>query len=398
MDFYDSIFYADLRRAMRLHILKTAGSAIIAAAVYFFFSVFIYLFLNFLNMQWIYWTFSAALLVLFVCREMHICFKKRDKLIFQFSEMNGERLAKTEERYYAMNPEFDTFFFLDEYVYFPDHMLLIPYDDVADVKSEFPSIEVMHIPINLGAFLKIRCVYGAKYSIRIRKSHKYREYHMTLASSISSRRKKQTETVRIYEALDKSVSEIAADLTYSETAAELCGRAFRHKALKTVGWDMVLFFAYWVITCFVLILWEAWYAQLIAVSAAADIIVLIVLIIRLSAKREEMIQRTDKFSATDFETVKQGRAMFGTFFMLEDCIWFFWENTALDYDSILNVTSAFHFSSGIPDGIRLDFRLKNGKKCRIYVKKWFEYKAYEKNFLNDLNKKINKNNFQEVLK
>ncbi len=50
MDFYDSIFYADLRRAMRLHILKTAGITVIAAAVYFFFSVFIYLFLKFLNL------------------------------------------------------------------------------------------------------------------------------------------------------------------------------------------------------------------------------------------------------------------------------------------------------------------------------------------------------------
>lgn len=398
MDFYDSIFYADLRRAMRLHILKTAGSTVIAAAVYFFFSVFIYVFLNFLNMQWIYWTFSAALVVLFICREMHIGFKKRDKLIFQFSEMNGEKLAETEEKYYAMNPEFDTFFFLDEYVYFPDHMLLIPYDDVADVKSEFPSIKVMHIPISLGAILKIRCVYGAKYSVRIRKSHEFRDYHMTIASSIASRQKKHTQTVREYEPLDKSISENAADLTCSETAEMLCGRAFRHKILKTVGLDMGLFFAYWVITCFVLILWEAWYAQFIAVSAAADIILLIVLLIRLSAKREEMIQRTDKFSAADFEAVKQGRAMFGTFFMLEDCIWFFWENTALDYDSILNVTSAYHFSSSIPDGIRLEFRLKSGKKCRIYVKKWFEYKAYEKTFLNDLNEKINKNNFQEVLK
>lgn len=397
MDFYESIFYADLRRAMRLHILKTAGITVIAGAVYFFFSVFIYLFLNFLNMQWIYWTFSAALVVLFVFREMHIGFKKRDKLIFQFSEMNGEKLAETEEKYYAMNPEFGTFFFLDEYVYFPDHMLLIPYDDVADVKSEFPSIKVMHIPISLGAILKIRCVYGAKYSVRIRKSHEYREYHMTLASSIAARQKKHRQTVREYEPLDKSVSETVSDLTFSETAAMLCGRAFRHKALKTVGLDMVLFFAYWIITCFILILWEAWYAQFIAVSAAADIIILILLLIRLSSKREEMIQRTDKFSAADFEAVKQGHAMFGTFFMLEDCIWFFWENIALDYDSILNVTSKYHFSSSIPDGIRLEFRLKNGKKCRIYVKKWFEYKAYEKNFLNALNEKISKNNFQEVL-
>lgn len=398
MDFYDSIFYADLRRAMRLHILKTAGITVIAAAVYFFFSVFIYLFLKFLNMQWIYWTFSAALAVLFVFREMHIGLKKRDKLVFQFSEMNGERLAEAEKKYYAMDPEFGTFFFLDEYIYFPDHMLLIPYDDVADVKSEFPSIKVMHIPVSLGAILKIRCAYGAKYSVRIRKSREFRDYHMTLASSIASRQKKHTQTVGEYEPLDKSVSETVSELTFSETAAMLCGRAFRHKVLKTVGLDMGLFFAYWVITCFVLILRKDWYAQFIAVSAAADIIVLIMLLIRLSSKREEMLQRTDKFSAADFETVKQGRAMFGTFFMLEDCIWFFWENTALDYDSILNVDSAFHFSSGIPDGIRLEFRLKNGKKRRIYLKKWFEYKAYEKAFLNDLNEKISKNNSREVLK
>ncbi len=222
---------------------------------------------------------------------------------------------------------------------------------------------------------------------------------MTLASSIASRQKKHTQTVGEYEPLDKSVSETVSELTFSETAAMLCGRAFRHKVLKTVGLDMGLFFAYWVITCFVLILRKDWYAQFIAVSAAADIIIiLIVLLIRLSSKREEMMQRTDKFSAADFETVKQGRAMFGTFFMLEDCIWFFWENTALDYDSILNVDSAFHFSSGIPDGIRLEFRLKNGKKRRIYLKKWFEYKAYEKAFLNDLNEKISNNNSREVLK
>lgn len=398
MDFYDSTFYADTRRAMRLHILKTVRDSIVVAASYFFLLIFIYLFLNFLNIQWVYWTFSSVLLAAFVYFKMRMGIKKRDKLIFQFKSMTEDELTYMDNKYDKMEPEFDTLFFFDNYIYFPDEMLFIPYDDIADIKAEFPNIKVKHIPVYLGALLKIRCKSGAKYSVKIKDSKSFRDYHMTIYSSISERKGKRAQAVKAYRPVDSDVLKTAADHTSAEITSKLCGLAFRHKTLKIAAWDILIFSMYVLaaFTYFTIVQKNDLFLPFIAVSAAADAIFLITAVIWLSAKREKMAVRTDKFSAADFNAIKQGQAMFGTFFMLDNCIWFFRENMSLDYSDIEKASAVRLFLRRIPDGVRLDIHLKSGKKCRIRVKNWFEYQTYEEIFLTDLNEKLSKNNFQEV--
>lgn len=398
MDFYDSIFYADLRRAMRLHILKTVKNSIVAAAAYFFLLIFIYLFFKFLNIQWVYWTFSSFLLAVFVYFQMRAGIKKRDKLIFQFKSMTEDELAYMDNKYDKMKPEFDTFFFFDDHIYFPDEMLFISYDDIEDIKAEFPSIKIKHIPVDLGAILKIRCKSGAKYSIKIRDRKGFRDYHMTIYSSIAERRGKHVQAVREYKPFDSAVLKIAADRSSAEIASKLCELAFRHKALKFVFWDILLLFIYGLaaFTYFTIAQDNNLFLPFIAVSAAVNVIFLISAIIRLSVKREKMTDRTDKFSKADFNVIKQGQAMFGTFFILDNCIWFYRENIAFDYSDIERASAACIFLRRISDGVRLYIHLKSGKKCMIRIKNRFEYQAYEKKFLNDLNEKINNNNFREV--
>lgn len=181
-----------------------------------------------------------------------------------------------------------------------------------------------------------------------------------------------------------------------ETAASLCGKAFRKGTAKTVVFDIILMLVYLMVTCFVIVFGKVCYAVFLVISAAVDAFIVMMLIRRLAAKRDDMITRAEKFSVSDFETIAQRMIVFGTFFMLDDCLWFFSENYALDYEEIEKMTSVYHSTNHIPDGVRLDFRLKNKKVYRIWVKNWIDYKKYNESFLNDLNDKINKNNFQEV--
>ena len=130
--FYNSIFFADVRKGVRRYIIKSVLTTILTAALFFLVFFYVYSFLTFINMQWVYRLIFAVLTVLYACIKIRSGLKRRDKIIGQFCEMSSEELTAMEEKYDKASPEYMTLFLLDEYIYFPDEMLLIPYQEIEE--------------------------------------------------------------------------------------------------------------------------------------------------------------------------------------------------------------------------------------------------------------------------
>ncbi|MDE6596178.1 MAG: hypothetical protein K2K44_09220, partial [Oscillospiraceae bacterium] len=250
MDFYNSRFYADLKRAMRLHIFNVVITTILAAIMFFVLLFFIYAFFGFLNMQWLYWIIFAVFIALFVCKEMRPAFKKRNKIVSQFCGMNSGTLAAMDDRYDTMTAEFGTLFLFDEYIYFPDAMLLIPYSDIAKATAEFPRVKVMHFfRIGVGAVLKIRCMNGKKYSINIKHRKEFRDYHKSFLAALGETTAIAIKDIDYKELADKNIiAKITANCNRSEAVKKLCSKAFWLDAAKAAAADLVIMLAYWRLT------------------------------------------------------------------------------------------------------------------------------------------------------
>ncbi|MDE7303136.1 MAG: hypothetical protein K2N60_07460 [Oscillospiraceae bacterium] len=396
MEFNESRFYADVGRAIRLHILKSVVSTAFIAFLFSFPMVPVYFFFKMNNIPWVSHIIFAALIVLIFYKEMLRPLKKRDKIIGQFSSMDSDKLSAMDKKYDVMDPEFNTLFLFDEYIYFPDDMLLIPYSEIADAQAEFPRVRLFHFfRVNTGAILNIRCVSGAKHSVRIRDSSGFRDYSTRLLRLLDSASADARNDIDYKDLADKNaVLKVTQSCNRAEAIAKLCGKAFRFDIAKIIFADIIIILAYWWLTdSLAFELGEARYTSFMAVSAAIDAAAVIAMILRSGAKREKMIRRTEKFSVADLETIEQGRALFGTFFMLEDCLWFFWENVSVDYGDIADLSVSCHISNIA----LLEIGLKSKKTVRVLIRKWFEYMAYHDSFSNDLKEKIKENNFREVM-
>lgn len=395
MEFNESRFYADVGRAMRLHIIKAVGSTVFIAFLFSFPMMPVYIFFKMNNIPWISHIIFAALTALIFYKEMLRPLKKRDKIVGQFRGMDSEKLSAMDKKYDVMDPEFNTLFLFDGYIYFPDDMLLIPYSEIANAQAEFPRVKIFRLfRVNTGAILNIRCVNGTKYSVKIRDSSGFRDYGASLLRSLDTASTDAQKDIDYKDLADKNaVLKITANRSRGEAVSRLCGKAFRLDIVKIIFADIIIMLAYWWLTASLEFEFgETRYASFMAVSAAVDAVAVIVLILRAGAKREKMLHRTEKFSIADLETIEQGRALFGTFFMLDDCLWFFLENVSVDYGDIADMTVSCHISNLA----LLEISLKSKKTVRVLIRKWFEYMTYHESFLNDLKEKIKENIFQEV--
>lgn len=397
--FYDSIFFADVRRAVRRHIIKTVWTTILTEALFFLIFFYVYYFFVLINMQWIYWLIFAALTALLFYIKIRPGLKKRDKIIRQFCAISNDELIAVEKKYDKASPEFMTLFLLDEYIYFPDEMLLIPYEEIEEAKADFPYIKFKHfIRINTGAFLKLKCSDGKKYSLKIRESQEYREYHDKFLSQLDKRREEHRQKVNdLKYASGSTVRKITSDRTPKEAITKLCEAAFRHCALKVLVYNIVILLgAYLFLNGIVIEFGEVFHKAFWAVSLSADVIVMIVLIFRFSARREEMLICTEKFSPEDVETIMKGRVFFGELFILDDCLWFVRQNAAVDYDdidSIEPVYDSYNFFR-ILNNLHLNFCLKNKKAYKVRIKSVPEYKERYQSFIDELRKKPTKITFR----
>ena len=396
MEFNESIFYADMRRAVRLHVFSAVRETFLLMFLFSYLLIPVYFFFSMNNILWIYWIFLAVFIGLCFYWRFRPALKKRGKITAQFSEIDSDALAQLEKRYDVMSPEFNTLFLFDEYIYFPDDMLLIPYSEIADAQAEFPRVKLFHFfRVNTGAILHIRCVSGAKHSVRIRDSSGFRDYSARLLRLLDSASADARNDIDYKDLADKNaVLKVTQNCNRAEAIAKLCGKAFRFDIAKIIFADIIIVLAYWWLTnSLAFELGEAQYTSFMAVSAAIDAAAVIVMILRSGAKREKMIRRTEKFSLADLETIEHGRALFGTLFMLEDCLWFFWENVSVDYGDIADLSVSCHISNIA----LLEIGLKSKKTVRVLIRKWFEYEAYHDSFLNDLKGKIKENIFREVM-
>lgn len=386
---------------MRRHIIKTICKTILTAVLFFLVFFYVYYFFVFINMQWVYWLIFSALTVLYSFMKMRTGLKRRDKIIGQFCEMSNEELTAFEEKYDQALPEYMTLFLLDDYIYFPDEMLLIPYQEIEEAKEYLPYIRYKHlIRINTGTFLKMKCSDGKKYSVRIRDEREYRENYSIFLSKLDERRKRHRQNVSdLKYASGNDVMKLTADSSPKEAITKLCEAAFRHCSLKVLIYDIVILFgAYLFLNGIVIELGETFYKAIWAISVSVSVIVPIVLIFRFSAKREDMLMRTEKFSPEDIKNIMNGRVFFGELFILDNCLWFIRKNVAVNYEDIDSVTPVYdrYKFIRILNTLQLDFRLKSKKTYRIRVKSVYEYKERQQSFVNELKEKINKNIFQEV--
>ena len=392
MDFKETIFYADMRRAVRLHVFKAVRETFLLIFLFSYLLIPVYFFFSMNNILWLYWIFLAVFIGLCFYWRFRPALKKRDKITAQFNEIDRDTLAQLEKKYDVMSPEFNTLFLFDDHIYFPDDMLLIPYSEIAEAAAEFPRVKFLKFfRVRVGASLVIRCVDGKKYSIKIRNKQEFLELHDRFLMRLD------TASGAARNSID--YKELAGKNTDSGNSAEIitkmCRKAFWFVTAKITAVDIIIMLAYrWLTSTISLDIGEVRYKSFMAISIAIDAVILIILIFRANIKRGEMIVRTEKFSLTDLEVIKQGRALFDTVFMLDDCLWFFYENIAVDYGTIADLSAEYHISNYA----LLEITLKNKKKHRVIIRKWFEFNSYREDFFKDLHKKINKNNFQEVLK
>lgn len=396
MEFRESRFYADIGRAVRLYILRSAGSTAFIVFLFSFPMVPVYVFFKMNNIPWVSHIIFAALIALIFYREMLRPLKRKNRLTERFLKMDDESLAAMDKKYDVMEPEFNTLFLFDEYIYFPDEMLLIPYSDIAAAQSEFPRVKLFHFfHVTTGAILNIRCVDGTKYSVKIRDGRGFRDHGSRLLEALDTAADSARMNIDYKTLADKNaVLKITANLSRKDIAAKLCGKAFGLDIVKIIFADIIVILAYlWLTVSLDFELGETRYASFMVVSAAVDAAAVIALILRAGAKREKMLRRAESFSIADLETIEQGNAIFGSFFMLDNCLWFFWENVSVEYGDIAAMTVSCHiFNIAL-----LEIGLKNKRTVRVLIRKWFEYLAYHESFLNDLKEKIKENNFQEVL-
>ena len=390
MEFNESIFYADMRRAVRLHVFSAVRETFLLMFLFSYLLIPVYFFFSMNNILWLYWIFLAVFIGLCFYWRFRPALKKRGRITAQFSEIDSDALAQLEKRYDVMSPEFNTLFLFDDYIYFPDDMLLIPYSEIAETSAEFPRIKLLHIfRVRVGASLEIRCVNGKKYSVNIRNKQDFLEHHKTFLMNLDTASASARNSIDYKELAGKNTDSGNS----AEIIAKMCGKAFWFVTAKITAVDIIIMLAYWwFVSAFSFELGEAQYKAFMTISAAVDAVILIILIFRANIKRGEMISRTEKFSLTDLEAIKQGRALFDTVFMLDDCLWFFCENIAVDYGTIASLSTVYHISNFA----LLEIALKNKKKHRVIIKKWFEFNSYRKDFYKDIHEKINKNNFQEV--
>lgn len=397
MDFNESIFYADIRRAVRLHVFGAVRETFLLMFLFSYLLIPVYFFFSMNNILWIYLIFLAVFIGLCFYWRFRPALKKRDKITAQFSEIDRDALAQLEKRYDVMNPEFNTLFLFDGHIYFPDDMLLIPYSEIAEARAEFPRIKILHIfRVRVGVVLEIRCVNGKKYSIKIRNKQEFLEHHEKLLLRLDTESAAARNRVDYKELADKNaVIKNTESCNSAEVITKLCRKAFWLDTAKIAAADIIIMLAYWwLVSSCSFELGEARYKAFMTISAAVDAVIVIALIFRSHAKRDEMIIRSGKFPLADLEAIKQGRALFDTVFMLDSCLWFFCENIAVDYGAIANLSPVYHISNFA----LLEITLKNKKKRRVIIRKWFEFNAYREDFFNDLYDKINENNFKEVLK
>lgn len=396
MDFDESIFYADIRRAVRLHVFRAVCETFLLMLLFSYLLIPVYIFFHMNNILWIYWIFLAVFIGL--CFYWRFCpaLKKRDKITAQFSEFDRDALAQLEKKYDVMSPEFNTLFLFDDYIYFPDDMLLIPYSEIAVVQSEFPRIKLFRFfRVNTGALLNIRCVNGKKYSVKMRDGRGFRDYGERLLRLLDSAADDARSGIDYKALADKNaVLKITANCSRAEAIAKLCGKAFWFDIAKIAAVDIIIVLVYlWLTASLDFELGETRYTSFMTVSAAVDAVAVIVMILLAGAKRNKMISRTEKFSVADLEAIEQGHALFGTVFMLESCLWFFRENVSVNYADIADLSVSCHISNIA----LLEIGLKSKKTRRVLIMKWFEYMTYHDRFLNDLKKKIKENILQEVL-
>lgn len=397
MDFKESIFYADMRRAVRLHVFKAVRETFLLIFLFSYLLIPVYFFFSMNNILWIYWIFLAAFIGLCFYWRFRPALKKRDKITAQFSEFDSDILAQLEKKYDVMSPEFNTLFLFDDHIYFPDDMLFIPYSEIAEANAEFPRVKILHIfRVSVGAILKIRCINGKKYSINVRDKQEFRDYHTSFLSAVEEKSALARKDIDYKELADKNtVIKNNENCNSAEVITKMCRKAFWLDAAKIAAVNTIIMLAYrWLTSSFSLDIGEARYKSFMIISAAVDAVILIIFVFFANIKRGEMISRTEKFSLADIETIKQGRALFDTVFMLDDCLWFFCENIAVDYGTIANLSAVYHISNFA----LLEITLNNKKKRRVIIRKWFEFNSYQEDFFKDLHEKINKNNFQEVLK
>ncbi|MDE6763041.1 MAG: hypothetical protein K2J73_05115 [Oscillospiraceae bacterium] len=386
MEFNESRFCADVGRAVRLYIFKSVGSTAFIAFLFSFPMLPVYIFFKMNGIIWVSHIIFAALTALIFYKEMRRPLKRKEKIMRQFCGMDGEKLSAMDKKYDVMAPEFNTLFLFDEYIYFPDDMLLIPYSEIADAQAEFPRIKLFRFfRVTTGAIMNIRCVNGTKYSVNIRDSSGFRDYGASFLQALETMSYAARRDIDYKDLADKNaVLKITANCSRGEAVSRLCGKAFRLDIAKIIFADIIIMLAYWWLTASLEFeLGETRYASFMAVSAAVDAAAVIVLILRAGAKREKMLHRTEKFSITDLETIEQGRALFGTFFMLDDCLWFFLENVSVDYGDIADMTVSCYISNLA----LLEISLKSKKTVRVLIRKWFEYMTYHESFLNDLKNK-----------
>lgn len=394
MDFQETTFCADMRRAVRLHFFGAARDTLLITFLFSLLLLAIHAISSMNGIAWLFWIGFAAFVGICFYLHFRTALKKRDKLAARFAEIDGDALAAMEKKYEAMQPEFSTLFLLEEYIYFPDDMLLIPYSEIAAADADFPRIRLFRFfRVSIGASLKIICTDGRKYSVKIRDSGGFKEYHERFLRSLDGLSEAHRRDFSDY-SLQAADSANVGDCKSGEAAEKLCGKAFRFDIVKVFAADVIIvLFFLWLFSSMEFELGESGYKAFLAISAAVDAVAMTVIILLLSRKRENMVKRTDKFSPSDFEKIKRGQAMFGTVFMLDDCLWFFWENVSIDYTSIKSLSEEFHiFGAGL-----VRFELKRGGARRVWIRKWYEYKAYHSDFSAEIRKKISEKSIREVL-
>lgn len=194
----NSLFRYDVKKAPFRYVLRTIGYIILSLPASGMFMLIIWALLKKIGAVWLFWIIAAAVLALLIYWLVKAAQKYMDKTFRIFGTVTPHRFQLLEKEYAKSEPEFHSFYMFETHIYAPREMVLVPYDKICQVRSEYHSSSLFKLLIRdySGVTLVLVCSDNKRYEIAVRDMEEYKIHYEAFLRSINQRREHYFEVIK----------------------------------------------------------------------------------------------------------------------------------------------------------------------------------------------------------